>query len=105
MTLGVYQISTYARPQYRTLLYAVAPVRKRRGKAISRNRQVLRLERASGTVWLSRLDTPAIRGEFLCRPKSWTHDSTVMVHGVIWWFSGGGNWRFDNACYITHEGR
>ncbi|KMQ93528.1 phosphatidylinositol-4-phosphate 5-kinase type-1 alpha [Lasius niger] len=31
--------------------------------------------------------------------------STVMVHGVIWWFSGGGNWRFGNACYITYEGR
>jgi len=67
---------------------------------------VSRLERASGTEWLSRLDTPRDPSWVsLSTVKSWTRDSTVMVHGVVWWFSGGGNWRFDNACYVTHEGR
>lgn len=41
--------------------------------------------------------------KFLCLIKSRTHGDTVMVHGVVWWFSGADNRNFDNACYVTHE--
>lgn len=42
--------------------------------------------------------------KFLCPIKSRTYGDTVMVHGVVWWFSGADNRNFDNACYVTHEG-
>jgi hypothetical protein len=79
-----------------------APIPKRRDEEISERCAWNALLALNGfRVWTAL----AIRREFLCRLKSWTRDSTVMVHGVVWWFSGGGNWRFDNACYVTHEGR
>lgn len=51
---------------------------------------------------LNRETSKEKRRKFLCLIKS-THGDTVMVHGVVWWFSGADNRNFDNACYVTHE--
>lgn len=52
---------------------------------------------------LNRETSKEKRRKFLCLIKSRTHGDTVMVHGVVWWFSGADNRNFDNACYVTHE--